>query len=430
MELGTELGTGLETQLGTELSTELDTELGTGLSTQPGTKLGTKLSRAGHTELGVALCPQYVTVKPDQKQLLRGLFVPECPGCGTAQLEQAVGIVGAVIMPHNMYLHSALVKSRQVNRSNPREVREANKYFFAESCIALFVSFIINVFVVSVFAEAFYGKTNMDVGAVLGCYFGPAALYIWAIGILAAGQSSTMTGTYSGQFVMEVCPAAPAFLPSTSAFPSKPFPLFLLSAVRPGASPFHSAPLLSFLHPLFSSSSPLPGLYPFFSPSALLLPHLPRICPPLLLSCSPLYLLISLSCFSTLPLSFLHPLFSSFALLSYLHYFFSPSALLLHQPKLCPLLLLFSSPIYLFLLILPSALLLFSYFSLLFCSAPLLSFLHPFFSSSALLLLHLPHTSSCAALLLLFCLLSSLLLFSSSFWVISFPSLPLPSPPF
>lgn len=41
-------------------------------------------------------------------------------------------------------------------------------------------------------------------GVVLGCYFGPAALYIWAIGILAAGQSSTMTGTYSGQFVMEV----------------------------------------------------------------------------------------------------------------------------------------------------------------------------------------------------------------------------------
>ncbi|XP_044540397.1 natural resistance-associated macrophage protein 2-like, partial [Gracilinanus agilis] len=40
-------------------------------------------------------------------------------------------------------------------------------------------------------------------GVVLGCYFGPAALYIWAVGILAAGQSSTMTGTYSGQFVME-----------------------------------------------------------------------------------------------------------------------------------------------------------------------------------------------------------------------------------
>ncbi|ELV10851.1 Natural resistance-associated macrophage protein 2, partial [Tupaia chinensis] len=153
-------------------------------------------------------------------------------GCRTPQIEQAVGIVGAVIMPHNMYLHSALVKSRQVNRANKQEVREANKYFFIESCIALFVSFIINVFVVSVFAEAFFGKTNDQVvevcrnsssphaglfpndnstlavdiykgGVVLGCYFGPAALYIWAVGILAAGQSSTMTGTYSGQFVME-----------------------------------------------------------------------------------------------------------------------------------------------------------------------------------------------------------------------------------
>ncbi|KAM9229574.1 natural resistance-associated macrophage protein 2 isoform 2-T2 [Dugong dugon] len=148
------------------------------------------------------------------------------------EIEQAVGIVGAVIMPHNMYLHSALVKSRQINRANKREVQEANKYFFVESCIALFVSFIINVFVVSVFAEAFFGKTNEQVvqvckntsiawtglfpdnnstltvdiykgGIVLGCYFGPAALYIWAVGILAAGQSSTMTGTYSGQFVME-----------------------------------------------------------------------------------------------------------------------------------------------------------------------------------------------------------------------------------
>ncbi|XP_058684870.1 natural resistance-associated macrophage protein 2-like, partial [Poecile atricapillus] len=175
---------------------------------------------------------EYITVKPNQEKLLQGLFIPYCKDCGTPQLEQAVGIVGAVIMPHNMYLHSALVKVRQVNRADKREVREANKYFFIESCIALFVSFIINIFVVTVFAEAFFNKTNADVhqvcansssphsslfpnnndtlevdiykgGVVLGCYFGPAALYIWAIGILAAGQSSTMTGTYSGQFVME-----------------------------------------------------------------------------------------------------------------------------------------------------------------------------------------------------------------------------------
>ncbi|XP_051528273.1 natural resistance-associated macrophage protein 2 isoform X2 [Myxocyprinus asiaticus] len=123
-------------------------------------------------------------------------------------------------------------ESREINRANKEEVKEANRYYFIESSIALFVSFLVNVFVVAVFAEAFYGKTNMQVsqkcnetgsphtelfptnnetlevdiykgGVVLGCFFGPAALYIWAIGILAAGQSSTMTGTYSGQFVME-----------------------------------------------------------------------------------------------------------------------------------------------------------------------------------------------------------------------------------
>lgn len=53
-------------------------------------------------------------VKPDQGELLKGMFLPYCAGCGPVQLEQAVGIVGAVIMPHNIYLHSALVKVRNI----------------------------------------------------------------------------------------------------------------------------------------------------------------------------------------------------------------------------------------------------------------------------------------------------------------------------
>lgn len=57
---------------------------------------------------------QYVVAKPDQGQLLKGMFLPYCDGCGPVELEQAVGIVGAVIMPHNIYLHSALVKVRSV----------------------------------------------------------------------------------------------------------------------------------------------------------------------------------------------------------------------------------------------------------------------------------------------------------------------------
>ncbi|XP_077813692.1 natural resistance-associated macrophage protein 1 isoform X2 [Macaca mulatta] len=176
---------------------------------------------------------EYVVARPDQGALLRGLLLPSCPGCGHPELLQAVGIVGAIIMPHNIYLHSALVKSREIDRTRRVDIREANMYFLIEATIALSVSFIINLFVMAVFGQAFYQQTNqaafnicansslhdyakifpmnnatmaVDIyqgGVILGCLFGPAALYIWAIGLLAAGQSSTMTGTYAGQFVME-----------------------------------------------------------------------------------------------------------------------------------------------------------------------------------------------------------------------------------
>nr|CAD7406071.1 unnamed protein product [Timema poppensis] len=177
---------------------------------------------------------EYVVAAPDQGQVMKGMFFPWCENCDSTALLQAVGIIGAVIMPHNLYLHSALVKgyfisvsqSRDVDRAKSDKVKEANMYFFIEASIALFISFIINVFVVAVFAHGLFGRTNQDVvsityifelckndelvnvdiyngGVFLGCAFGTAAMYIWAVGILAAGQSSTMTGTYSGQFVME-----------------------------------------------------------------------------------------------------------------------------------------------------------------------------------------------------------------------------------
>ncbi|XP_012657672.1 natural resistance-associated macrophage protein 1 isoform X3 [Otolemur garnettii] len=176
---------------------------------------------------------EYVVAQPSQGALLRGLFLPSCSGCGHPELLQAVGIVGAIIMPHNIYLHSALVKSREIDRTRRIDIQEANMYFLIEATIALSVSFIINLFVMAVFGQAFYQQTNqaafnicansslhdyanifpmnnetvaVDIyqgGVILGCLFGPAALYIWAIGLLAAGQSSTMTGTYAGQFVME-----------------------------------------------------------------------------------------------------------------------------------------------------------------------------------------------------------------------------------
>ncbi|XP_065365287.1 protein Malvolio isoform X2 [Calliphora vicina] len=189
------------------------------------------------TVMAVTFGYEYVVSAPNQGEVLEGMFVPWCKDCNSEVLLQAVGVVGAVIMPHNLYLHSALVKSRDVDRRQPQKVREANYYFFIEASVALFVSFIINLFVVAVFAHGMYGKTNNDVlqicqnqsmyedakhsfvdnqngtaiidadlyksGLFLGCTFGVAAMYIWGVGILAAGQSSTMTGTYAGQFSME-----------------------------------------------------------------------------------------------------------------------------------------------------------------------------------------------------------------------------------
>ncbi|XP_045209773.2 natural resistance-associated macrophage protein 2-like isoform X2 [Mercenaria mercenaria] len=150
----------------------------------------------------------YITVVPNQVSILKGLFIPWCEDCNKAEIQQLVGIVGAVIMPHNIYLHSALVLSRDIDRRDKGAVREANMYNSIESGIALFVSFLINLFVMAVFAEAFSGPGYPDpslrvAGKWLNDQYGLTMKVIWGIGILAAGQSSTMTGTYAGQFVMQ-----------------------------------------------------------------------------------------------------------------------------------------------------------------------------------------------------------------------------------
>ncbi|CAJ0580854.1 unnamed protein product, partial [Mesorhabditis spiculigera] len=186
--------------------------------------------------MAVSFGYEFVKTTPEAGGLFKGMVLPWCDGCDSDQLLQGISIVGAVVMPHNFYLHSALVQSRKVDRKKRVAVQEANLYYFIESALALFCSFIINVLVMSVFAAGMYGKSNAHVrevcettdngmsnfykdvfanntddaesdiyhaGIYLGCTFGVGALYIWAIGILAAGQSSTMTGTYTGQFVME-----------------------------------------------------------------------------------------------------------------------------------------------------------------------------------------------------------------------------------
>ncbi|CAO3630138.1 unnamed protein product [Mucor hiemalis] len=147
--------------------------------------------------------------KPNIEIILSGILVPQIPAEAKVQ---AVGMVGAVIMPHNMFLHSALVMSRNLGTApTDNKKKEANFYFAIESAIALFISYLINLAIVVVFAQVFYkpGQTLAqlpglyDASEVLSNTLGWSAKYFWALGLLAAGQSSTMTGTMAGQYVVE-----------------------------------------------------------------------------------------------------------------------------------------------------------------------------------------------------------------------------------
>ncbi|CAF2053974.1 unnamed protein product [Brassica oleracea var. botrytis] len=158
--------------------------------------------------MGLSFAWMFGETKPSGKELMIGILLPRL---SSKTIRQAVGVVGCVIMPHNVFLHSALVQSRQIDPKRKSRVQEALNYYLIESSVALFISFMINLFVTTVFAKGFYGteKANniglVNAGHYLQEKFGGGLLpilYIWGIGLLAAGQSSTITGTYAGQFIM------------------------------------------------------------------------------------------------------------------------------------------------------------------------------------------------------------------------------------
>ncbi|GFR45519.1 hypothetical protein Agub_g6911, partial [Astrephomene gubernaculifera] len=137
-------------------------------------------------------------------EVVRGFTVPRLP---RKDVPVAVALMGSLIMPHNIYLHSALVQTRQLGSDRPAAKREALTYFGIESALSLVVAVVINLFITAVFAAGFYGAGLPEIGLqnagrYLGDTYGQPVVYIWALGLLAAGQSSTMTGTYTGQFVM------------------------------------------------------------------------------------------------------------------------------------------------------------------------------------------------------------------------------------
>ena len=133
----------------------------------------------------------------------------------------AIGIIGATVMPHNLYLHSALVQSRKLQKDEP-SIRGAIRFNTIDSVVALGIAFFVNAAIMVLAALVFYGQTSVTIAGGQVIHFSPdsdwiriayltlapllgtaAASALFVIALLASGQSSTITGTLAGQVVME-----------------------------------------------------------------------------------------------------------------------------------------------------------------------------------------------------------------------------------
>ncbi len=156
--------------------------------------------------IGFAFIAELMFAQPVGSDLIKG-FIPSMPN--NEALYIAIGIIGATVMPHNLYLHSSLVQTRKVKHT-PAGIKEAIKFNFIDTFIALNLALFVNAAILILAAAAFFntGLTNVSeiqdahklLDDVLGNSLAPA---LFAIALIAAGQSSTLTGTLSGQIVME-----------------------------------------------------------------------------------------------------------------------------------------------------------------------------------------------------------------------------------
>lgn len=156
--------------------------------------------------IGGAFVIEMILAKPDLGALARG-FVPSLPD--DTALYIAIGIIGATVMPHNLYLHSSLVQTRRINTSE-RGIWSAIKYNFIDSAIALNAAFFVNAAILVLAASTFFKAGLHEVEDIqdahrfladlLGTELAPI---LFGVALVAAGQSSTITGTLAGQIVME-----------------------------------------------------------------------------------------------------------------------------------------------------------------------------------------------------------------------------------
>ncbi|HLA52219.1 MAG TPA: Nramp family divalent metal transporter [Flavitalea sp.] len=156
--------------------------------------------------IGFSFLFEILLAGPDLGKVASG-FIPAIPN--DEALYIAIGIIGATVMPHNLYLHSALVQTRRI-KPDHISISKALKWNFIDSAVALNVAFLVNTSILVLAATVFFttGRTDVaeikDAHQLLAPLLGSSlAPIMFAVALIAAGQSSTVTGTLAGQIVME-----------------------------------------------------------------------------------------------------------------------------------------------------------------------------------------------------------------------------------
>ena len=158
--------------------------------------------------VGICFAFMLVLARPDVAGIFAG-FVPTRQVLANPEmLYIAIGILGATVMPHNLYLHSSIVQTRRYAETSEGK-KEAVKFAFIDSTIALSFALFINAAILIVAAATFHTSGNSQVAEIQDAYklltplLGAGASTVFALALLASGQNSTLTGTLAGQIVME-----------------------------------------------------------------------------------------------------------------------------------------------------------------------------------------------------------------------------------
>ena len=159
--------------------------------------------------IGVCYLVEILLVKPDLVQVGKGLIPTPQLLTNQEMLYIAIGMLGATVMPHNLYLHSSLVQTRAIARDR-EGIRTALRFNLLDSVLALNFAFLINAAILIMAAGTFYRHGLNQVAEIQDAYYTLAPLLgtqiasvLFAIALLCSGQNSTLTGTLAGQIVME-----------------------------------------------------------------------------------------------------------------------------------------------------------------------------------------------------------------------------------